>query len=240
MKEHVTCAGVYALSGCSRLRTFFTSLQSIFDTMNSQDAFRKFAQQLQRASQSGGGGGMPGGPGRFLAGGGLMVALVGGGLLLNASLFNGASRVGIFVAVSDNSNKSMVVTELSNILGRLLCHASSKLMLIPASVSRVLRMRCTTKGHISWSVPLFFNAFLFFYAPQVPWFETPIVFDIRAKPRSVASLTGTKGDVCGLRHSCIRLIWNFRSANGQHHLQSSVPAGCICSTSNIPRTRKRL
>jgi hypothetical protein len=59
-----------------------------------------------------------------------MVALVGGGLLLNASLFNGVSHVGISVAVSDNSNKSMVVTELSNILGRLLCHASSKFMLI--------------------------------------------------------------------------------------------------------------
>ncbi|PPQ77467.1 hypothetical protein CVT25_011337 [Psilocybe cyanescens] len=26
----------------------------------------------------------------------------------------------------------------------------------------------------------------------VPWFETPIVFDIRAKPRNIASLTGTK------------------------------------------------
>jgi prohibitin 2 len=61
----------------------------LLDTMNSQDAFRRFAQQLQRASQSGGGGGMPGGPGRFLAGGGLIVALVGGGILLNASLFNG-------------------------------------------------------------------------------------------------------------------------------------------------------
>ncbi|KAK2465357.1 hypothetical protein APHAL10511_002711 [Amanita phalloides] len=26
----------------------------------------------------------------------------------------------------------------------------------------------------------------------IPWFETPIIFDIRAKPRSIASLTGTK------------------------------------------------
>ncbi|KAJ1303315.1 hypothetical protein OPQ81_011512 [Rhizoctonia solani] len=26
----------------------------------------------------------------------------------------------------------------------------------------------------------------------LPWFETPIIFDIRAKPRSIASLTGTK------------------------------------------------
>lgn len=27
----------------------------------------------------------------------------------------------------------------------------------------------------------------------VPWFETPIIYDVRAKPRNVASLTGTKG-----------------------------------------------
>lgn len=27
---------------------------------------------------------------------------------------------------------------------------------------------------------------------MLPWFETPVVFDIRAKPRNVASLTGTK------------------------------------------------
>lgn len=26
----------------------------------------------------------------------------------------------------------------------------------------------------------------------LPWFETPVVYDVRAKPRSVASLTGTK------------------------------------------------
>ncbi|KAJ3574003.1 hypothetical protein NP233_g2058 [Leucocoprinus birnbaumii] len=29
----------------------------------------------------------------------------------------------------------------------------------------------------------------------LPWFETPIIFDIRAKPRSIASLTGTKGQI---------------------------------------------
>ncbi|GAB7352634.1 hypothetical protein MBLNU459_g3005t1 [Dothideomycetes sp. NU459] len=27
---------------------------------------------------------------------------------------------------------------------------------------------------------------------KIPWFETPIVYDVRAKPRNVASLTGTK------------------------------------------------
>lgn len=57
--------------------------------MNSQqEAFRRFAQQLQRASQ--GGGGLPGGsPRGLLAGGGLVIVLIAGGLALNASLFNG-------------------------------------------------------------------------------------------------------------------------------------------------------
>lgn len=54
--------------------------------MNSQEAWKRLANQLQKA---GGRGGVPGGKGAF-AGGGLLVALVAGGLALNASLFNGA------------------------------------------------------------------------------------------------------------------------------------------------------
>lgn len=27
----------------------------------------------------------------------------------------------------------------------------------------------------------------------IPWFETPIIYDVRAKPRNIQSLTGTKG-----------------------------------------------
>lgn len=29
---------------------------------------------------------------------------------------------------------------------------------------------------------------------MIPWFETAIDYDVRAKPRNVASLTGTKGN----------------------------------------------
>jgi hypothetical protein len=29
---------------------------------------------------------------------------------------------------------------------------------------------------------------------MIPWFETPVVYDVRAKPRNIASLTGTKGN----------------------------------------------
>lgn len=56
--------------------------------MNQQEAFRRFAQQLQRASQ--GGGGSPRG---LYTGGGLVVALIAGGLALNASLFNGTNAI---------------------------------------------------------------------------------------------------------------------------------------------------
>jgi len=52
--------------------------------MDGQEAFRRLAKQLKATS----GGPIPGGKG-FFAGSGLLVALVGGGLILNASLFNG-------------------------------------------------------------------------------------------------------------------------------------------------------
>lgn len=74
------------------LRTRFslhTSSISYFAVMNGPDAFRRFAQQLQKASSQGGGPKLPSGKGMF-AGGGAIVALIGGGILLNASLFNGA------------------------------------------------------------------------------------------------------------------------------------------------------
>jgi prohibitin 2 len=57
--------------------------------MNSQETWKRLANQLQKAATSGGRGGVPGGKGAF-AGGGLLVALVVGGFALNASLFNGA------------------------------------------------------------------------------------------------------------------------------------------------------
>ena len=57
--------------------------------MNSQEAWKRLANQLQKAGVSGGRGGIPGGKGTF-AGGGLLIALVAGGIALNASLFNGA------------------------------------------------------------------------------------------------------------------------------------------------------
>lgn len=109
--------------------------------MNSQEAWKKLANQLQKAAVSGGRGGVPGGKGAF-AGGGLLVALIGGGLLLNASLFN-----------VDGGHRAIKYTRLHGI-GQEVYAEGTHLM--------------------------------------IPWLETPIVYDIRAKPRSIASLTGTK------------------------------------------------
>ncbi|KAJ8463856.1 hypothetical protein ONZ51_g9983 [Trametes cubensis] len=101
--------------------------------MNSQDAWRRLSQQLQRAS-SGGGGGGPRMPVKgFFTGTGLLLALIGGGVALNASLFN-----------VDGGHRAIKYTRLHGV------------------------------------------------KDEIPWFETPIVYDIRAKPRSIASLTGTK------------------------------------------------
>ena len=61
----------------------------LMSNVNPQDAWRRLSQQLQRAS-SGGGPRMPGKG--FFTGTGLLLALVGGGVALNASLFNGTSR----------------------------------------------------------------------------------------------------------------------------------------------------
>lgn len=50
-----------------------------------RDAFTRFAAQIQRHARGG-----AGGPGRGLVGGGAgLLLLIGGGIVLNASLFNG-------------------------------------------------------------------------------------------------------------------------------------------------------
>ncbi|KAF9783467.1 band 7 family-domain-containing protein [Thelephora terrestris] len=109
--------------------------------MNSQEAWKRLTNQLQKAATSGGRGGVPGGKGAF-AGGGLLIALVAGGIVLNASLFN-----------VDGGHRAIKYTRLRGI-GQEVYPEGTHLM--------------------------------------IPWFETPIVYDIRAKPRSIASLTGTK------------------------------------------------
>lgn len=40
---------------------------------------------------------------------------------------------------------------------------------------------------------------------QIPWFESPIIYDVRAKPRNIASLTGTKGE-SGHKRSILEVV----------------------------------
>ncbi|KAI0822039.1 proteolysis and peptidolysis-like protein [Trametes gibbosa] len=110
--------------------------------MNSQDAWRRLSQQLQRVSSSGGGGGPKLPLKGFFTGTGLLLVLAGGGVALNASLFN-----------VDGGHRAIKYTRLHGVKDEVYPEGT----------------------HL-----------------MVPWFETPIVYDIRAKPRSIASLTGTK------------------------------------------------
>uniref|UniRef100_A0A0W0G0Z6 Prohibitin n=1 Tax=Moniliophthora roreri TaxID=221103 RepID=A0A0W0G0Z6_MONRR len=83
-------------------------------------------------------------PGRgFFAGSGLIIALVAGGVALNASLFN-----------VDGGHRAIKYTRLHGVKDDVYPEGTHLL---------------------------------------VPWFEKAITFDIRAKPRNIASLTGTKG-----------------------------------------------
>jgi len=78
----------------------------------------------------------------MFAGGGLIIALVAGGMALNAGLYN-----------VDGGHRAIKYTRLNGVTDTV----------YPEGTHLV-----------------------------IPWFETPIIFDVRAKPRNVASLTGTK------------------------------------------------
>jgi len=98
---------------------------------------RKLANQLRNAGR-----GAPGPSKGFFAGAGGLLALVAGGVALNASLFN-----------VDGGHRAIKYTRLHGVKDDIYNEGT----------------------HIN-----------------IPWFETPIIFDIRAKPRNIASLTGTK------------------------------------------------
>jgi hypothetical protein len=93
--------------------------------MSGQDAFKRFLEQLQQSN----GGRAPRPPKGTMGAAGVIVALVGGGLLLSASLFNGSSpRASLrFPAKTKRllAFQSMVVIVLSSILGSSF-HSSRK------------------------------------------------------------------------------------------------------------------
>ncbi|CEH16968.1 prohibitin-like protein [Ceraceosorus bombacis] len=119
-----------------------------------RQALRRLSQQFQEqarqgyqrggGSSSGGSGG--GGPGNglrnALGGGAGLFLLIGGGLAINASLFN-----------VDGGHRAIKYSRLYGVKPDIFGEGT----------------------HL-----------------MIPWFETPIDYDVRAKPRSIASLTGTK------------------------------------------------
>ena len=77
---------------------------------------------------------------------------------------------------------------------------------------------------------------------RVPWFQTPNVMDIRTRPRSISSVTGTKGlqrgqgpavdvaprsgVIASLLHRLLTpRVRHRRSSDGQHHAARAVEAG---------------
>lgn len=74
--------------------------------MAGREAFQRFAQQLTQQSRARGGGGGGGGPsGGQVWGGGLgLFTIIGGGLLLNSSLFNGSPLAPLCVRYESSLN----------------------------------------------------------------------------------------------------------------------------------------
>ncbi|KAK9900480.1 hypothetical protein P389DRAFT_13186 [Cystobasidium minutum MCA 4210] len=103
---------------------------------------RVLAERARAAGIAYGGGPLPPNLGRILGGSGAIVALVAGGLVINASLFN-----------VDGGHRAIKYSRINGV----------KKEVYPEGTHFI-----------------------------IPWFEYPVVYDVRAKPRNIASLTGTK------------------------------------------------
>lgn len=129
-----------------------------------QDAVRR----MQRVARSGGGGGggFPGGSPRNLIGPfGALVLLGGGALAFQSAIFN-----------VDGGHRAIKYKRLTGVSKEIY----SEGMCPPLPPPLPSRPWLTT-------VPRYLGTHLI-----IPWFETPITYDVRAKPRNVSSLTGTK------------------------------------------------
>ena len=159
-----------------------------------REYLRRVQRTLSRVQASGGGGGIPPG-GRGLFGGAAGLLLLGGGVLfVNNALFNGKS---IFNAADPTHTFTAPI---------LLVHRSCDISLGPccrrvASSCSSTCSVCTDAlavdgGHRAIKYTRLGGVQKEIFAEgthfRIPWFETPIMYNVRAKPRNVASLTGTK------------------------------------------------
>ncbi|KAK4684959.1 prohibitin 2, partial [Tremellales sp. Uapishka_1] len=131
-----------------------------------REAFAKLAQQLNRARmQASGGGGGKGGPGGQIPG--FKGFMAGGGLLVTLAVGGIAINQSLFNGEYDEDGERSTLIGTSVDGG----HRAIK-------YSRLHGIRSDIYPEGTHLV--------------IPWLESPIIYDVRAKPRNIASLTGTK------------------------------------------------
>ena len=73
---------------------------------------------------------------------------------------------------------------------------------------------------------------------RVPWFQYPIIYDIRARPNQIRSPTGTKGEHTRTNSNANTYV--HRSTNGQHWLACAVSSRLGTIAAHLPHTRHEL
>ncbi|MCJ1269109.1 Prohibitin-2, subunit of the prohibitin complex (Phb1p-Phb2p) [Lobaria immixta] len=139
----------------------------------SQDP-RETWRRLQATMEQGrrGFGGRP--PKGLFSGFAGVVLVVGGGIALNNSLFNGMARDSAHFAV-------LFAFQFVRFLP--LCSSVTNICPVDGGHRAIKYTRIGGVGKEIYQEGTHF---------RIPWLETPIDYDVRAKPRNVASLTGTK------------------------------------------------
>jgi len=151
-----------------------------------QETWRRLQQTLQNAQQQGRRFGAGGGAPKNIGTGLLSLVVLGGGaVLLNNALFNGSSSGLLEFETEKNGLVNLKLTYECIVDGG---HRAIKYTRMGGVGKEIYSEG--TKVLLSWLIsPLIINLGTHF---RIPWFETPITYDVRAKPRNVASLTGTK------------------------------------------------
>lgn len=70
---------------------------------------------------------------------------------------------------------------------------------------------------------------------KVPWLQMPNIMDIRTRPRTISSVTGTKGDAPSV--SAERSMWHSRYETGTLRFTAVLPTFqevCVVATSESP------
>jgi prohibitin 2 len=137
--------------------------------MDPREQFERIQRSLQNRGRGLGGGAA--GPGGRAFGG--IILLGAAAVVLSNSLFNGLFHFGPCKLKAD-CWQSRVATVQSSILDS---EVSSNRFTTKVSDSVLdVQLNLTSTGtHF-----------------RIPWFETPIDYDVRARPRTISSLTGTK------------------------------------------------